>query len=126
MKTLILKPFKDAEEIWLGLEEPEKKMVRKVFRLVTKDLVNSTHFCAGLTIFEPGEASSMHNHPGSEEIDFIVKGSGILVADGEERPFEEHDFMFVPDGLFHQHKNTGNEPLWLIWIYSPQGELPKN
>ncbi len=125
MRTLVLKPFKDAEEIWLGLDAPEKKMVRKVFRLITRERVNSKHFCAGLTIFEPGEASSMHSHPGSEEIDFIVKGSGILVSEGEERPFDEHDFMFVPEGVPHQHINTGNEPLWLIWIYSPQGELPK-
>jgi putative monooxygenase len=125
MKTLILKPFKDAEEIWLGLDEPEKKMVRKVFRLVTHERVGSKHFCAGITIFEPGEASSMHNHPGSEEINFVVKGSGDVVSGGERRPFEQHDFMFVPEGMMHQHINTGNEPLWLIWVYSPPGELPK-
>lgn len=126
MKTLVLDPFKDAEEIWLGLEEPEKKMVRKVFRLINGELVNSKHFCAGLTIFEPGEASSLHNHPGSEEIDFIVKGSGELLSEGEKRSFKEHDFMFVPEGIEHQHFNTGRTPMWLIWIYSPQGELPKD
>ncbi|NNN10920.1 MAG: cupin domain-containing protein, partial [Acidimicrobiaceae bacterium] len=27
-------------------------------------------------------------------------------------------------GVWHQHVNTGREPLWLIWIYGPHGELP--
>ncbi|MGG5832785.1 hypothetical protein ACQ4LK_21650 [Bacillus pumilus] len=33
--------------------------------------------------------------------------------------------MFIPDGVSHQHVNTGDEPLWLIWLYTPQGQLPK-
>ncbi|KKM09648.1 cupin [Clostridiales bacterium PH28_bin88] len=110
--------------MWLGLDTPG--MIRKVFRLVNHELVDSKHFCAGVTIFEPGEASSVHSHPGSEEIDFIIKGSGELVSEGERRSFVENDLMFVPEGVEHQHINTGNEPLWLLWIYSPQGELPKS
>ncbi len=123
MKIKVLSPFKDAEEIWLGLDTPG--MVRKVFRLVNRKLVDSKHFCAGITIFEPGEASSLHNHPGSEEIDFIIKGQGELVTEGQRRPFKKHDLMFVPEGVEHQHINTGDEPMWLLWIYSPQGELPR-
>lgn len=123
MKIKTLNPFKDGEQIWLGLDTPG--MIRKVFRLVNRDLVNSKHFCAGITIFEPGEASSLHNHPGSEEIDFIIKGCGEQVSDGERTPFSENDLIFIPEGVEHQHINTGDEPLWLLWIYSPQGELPK-
>lgn len=123
MKIKTLKPFKDGEQIWLGLDTPG--MIRKVFRLVNRDLVNSKHFCAGITIFEPGEASSLHNHPGSEEIDFIIKGCGEQVSEGERTPFSENDLIFIPEGVEHQHINTGDEPLWLLWIYSPQGELPK-
>lgn len=123
MKIKTLSPFKDGEQIWLGLDTPG--MIRKVFRLVNRDLVNSKHFCAGITIFEPGEASSLHNHPGSEEIDFIIKGRGEQVSEGERTPFSEYDLIFIPEGVEHQHINTGDEPLWLLWIYSPQGELPK-
>ena len=77
-------------------------------------------------MFEPGEASALHNHPESEEIDIIIRGSGVLVDDGQEVPFKEGAWMFIPTGVFHQHRNTGTEPLWLIWIYTPPGELPKD
>lgn len=118
-----LKTFRDAEEIWLGLEDPG--MRRKVFRLVTDELVGSKHFCMGVTIFEPGEGCQMHNHPGSEEIDFIIKGRAKAVdKEGNETIMETYDVMFIPEGEYHQHINIGDEPLWLLWVYTPQTELP--
>jgi putative monooxygenase len=119
----VLFPFKDGEEIWLGLDTPGFR--RKVFRTVDKNRVDSQHIVAGLTIFEPGEASTSHNHPESEEVDIIIRGSGILKEGDEEVAFEEGAWMFIPTGVFHQHVNTGKEPLWLIWMYSPPGELPE-
>jgi mannose-6-phosphate isomerase-like protein (cupin superfamily) len=119
----VLFPFKDGEEIWLGLDTPGYR--RKVFRTVSKDLVNSEFIAAGLTVFEPGESSAWHNHAESEELDIILRGEGML-KDGEELvPFRRGEWMFIPKGVFHQHQNTGDEPLCLIWMYTPPGELPK-
>lgn len=127
METKILKPFRDGKQIWLGLDTPGYR--RKVFRLVDAQLVGSEHIVAGVTIFEPGEASSYHNHPESEEVDFIIKGRGRAVWGTEDQPqceaeMEQNDFMTIGKGVFHQHINTGDEPLWLIWLYTPPGELP--
>ena len=129
METKILKPFRDANEIWLGLDTPGYR--RKVFRLVDASLVGSEHIVAGLTIFDPGEASSYHNHPISEEVDFIVKGKvraewGLEGQVQHSAEMEIHDFMTIGKGVFHKHTNTGNEPLWLVWFYTPPGELPKD
>ena len=123
-KIKVLSPFKDGEEIWLGLDTPGFR--RKVFRTVDKNLVESEHIVAGLTVFEPGESSACHNHPESEEVDIIVRGCGILVDGDEQIPFKAGDWMFIPTGVHHQHRNTGDEPLWLIWFYTPPGELPEN
>ena len=120
----VMRPFKDGKEIWIGLDTPGFR--RKVFRLVDKDLVGSEHIVAGLTIFEPGESSSRHNHPGSEEVDIMVRGTGYVVIDGQQLPFQDNDWVFIPEGVYHQHVNNGNEPLWLIWMYTPPGELPKS
>ncbi len=122
-KIKVLSPFKNGKELWIGLDEPGFR--RKVFRLVDKELVNSEHIVAGLTIFDPGESSSRHNHDASEEVDIIVKGHGTLVEGDERVPFKEGDWMFIPTGVFHQHVNNGDEPMWLIWMYTPPGELPK-
>ncbi len=128
MDTRILKPFKDAEEIWLGLDTPGYR--RKVFRLIDGRSVGSEHIVAGLTIFEPGEASSYHNHPDSEEVDIILNGRCEAVWGEEDREahkgrMDQNDFLTIGKGVFHKHINIGDEPLWLVWLYTPPGELPK-
>jgi len=121
MKATLISPFRDAEEIWIGLEDPG--MRRKVFRFVSPK-IGSEKFMAGITIFEPGEASSYHVHPESEEVNLVLAGSGTMVSEGEETAFQEGDAMWMPKGIHHQHVNNGSEPLKLFWIYTPQAELP--
>jgi mannose-6-phosphate isomerase-like protein (cupin superfamily) len=122
MKVRLISPFDDAEQIWIGLDEPG--MRRKVFRFVSPE-TGSEEFMAGITIFEPGESSSYHVHPESEEINLVIAGSGLVVSEGEERPFGPGHAMWVPKGVYHQHRNTGSEPLKLLWVYTPQAALPK-
>jgi len=105
----VIDPFAMTDPLWLGLDAAGFR--RKVFKVVDEARLGSAFLTAGLTIFEPGEASSLHNHPDSEEINFIVRGSG-------------HTFMFIPKGVRHQHINTGREPLWLVFVYGPHGQLP--
>ena len=121
MKVRLISPFDDAEQIWIGLDEPGKR--RKVFRFVSP-ATGSEEFMAGITIFEPGEASSYHIHPESEEINLVLAGSGVVVSEGEEASFDSGQAMWVPKGVYHQHRNTGSEPLRLLWVYTPQAELP--
>jgi len=121
MKVRLISPFDDAEQIWIGLDEPGKR--RKVFRFVSP-ATGSEEFMAGITIFEPGESSSYHIHPESEEINLVLAGSGVVVSEGEEASFDPGQAMWVPKGVYHQHRNTGSEPLKLLWVYTPQAELP--
>jgi mannose-6-phosphate isomerase-like protein (cupin superfamily) len=123
MKVRLISPFDDAEQIWIGLDEPGKR--RKVFRFVSPE-TGSEEFMAGITIFEPGESSSYHVHPESEEINLVLSGSGVVVSEGEEAPFNSGDAMWVPKGVYHQHQNTGSEPLRLLWVYTPQAALPSS
>jgi putative monooxygenase len=119
----VIDPFAEARPTWLGLEDTGHR--RKVFKVVDQDLNTSEFLVGGLTIFEPGEASSLHDHPDSEEINYIVRGSGEVVdEDGHHTAFEAHTFMFIPKGVKHQHVNTGREPLWLVFVYGPHSELP--
>jgi putative monooxygenase len=126
VETKTLKLFKDGEEIWLGLDSPGFR--RKVFRLVNASLTGSEHIVAGLTIFDPGEASAYHNHPGSEEADVVLKGEcraewGTADEVRQTGEMGSPDFMTIGKGVFHKHVNTGNEPLWFVWFYTPPGEL---
>jgi putative monooxygenase len=121
----VIDPFADASPFWLGLDDAGFR--RKVFKIVDRNLLGSEFLTSGLTIFEPGESSSLHDHPESEEINFIVRGSGEVVTEGRTPiPFTEHSFMFIPKGVKHQHVNTGREPLWLVFVYGPHGDLPSS
>lgn len=120
----VLDPFKDSRPLWLGLEEEGFR--RKVFQIITDETVGSHTMRAGLTIFEPGEQCAPHNHPDSEEFNVVMKGSGVAidVTAGTKQRFKEHDWIFIPQGHVHIHRNDGDEPLWLLWCYAPPGELP--
>jgi len=119
----VIDPFAIANPLWLGLDDAGFR--RKVFKVVDEAGFGSEFLTAGLTIFEPGESSSLHNHPDSEEINFIVRGTGVVVTeDREPTAFPEHSFMFIPKGVKHQHINTGREPLWLVFVYGPHGQVP--
>jgi len=123
LRIRTIEPFQSSNQFWLGLDEEGFR--RKVFKVIDKDLVNSEHIVAGLTIFEPGESSSYHNHPDSEELDYIVRGSGNVISDDEEENFGSNSFMFIPKGVFHRHMNTGDEPMWMVFMYTPPGQLPE-
>jgi len=119
----VIRTFAEGKQSWIGLDNPGFR--RKVFRTVDAELCGSEFLVAGITVFPQGEASSLHVHPGSEEINVILSGSGEAVdADGNRQPFGTHDMIFVPKDLKHQHVNTGNEPLVLLWAYTPPGENP--
>ncbi|MDE1861076.1 MAG: cupin domain-containing protein [Candidatus Micrarchaeota archaeon] len=122
MAIRVLDPIKHGKRIVLG---STPRTIRKVFRTIDKELCGSRYFTSGITFFEPGQASSMHNHPGSEEVNFIIKGSGVVEGAKERIPFREMQYVFIPKGARHRHRNTGRGTMVLLWIYTPPGRLPK-
>ncbi len=119
----VIRTFTEGKQSWIGLDNPGFR--RKVFRTVDREICGSEFLVAGITVFPQGESSSLHEHPGSEEINVVLSGSGEAVdADGNRQPFGQHDMIFVPKDLKHQHVNTGTEPLVLLWAYTPPGENP--
>lgn len=119
----VIRPYAEGRQYWIGLEHPGFR--RKVFRAVDAELCGSEHLVAGITVFPQGEASSLHAHEGSEEMDVVLAGRGEVVdGAGRRTSFGPHDVIFIPKGVEHQHVNTGEEPLVLLWCYTPPGENP--
>ncbi|MCX7558392.1 cupin domain-containing protein [Sulfitobacter sp. F26204] len=86
----------------------------------------ATQFSAGVVFVPPGQGHSRHNHPGAEEIIFIIRGTGeqmIEDADGtpETREIGAGCTVFIPDGRFHATRNIGTEPMEIFVVYSPTG-----
>ncbi|MDZ7601964.1 MAG: cupin domain-containing protein [Hoeflea sp.] len=83
-------------------------------------------FSAGVVHVPPGQGHSRHNHPGSEEIIYVLEGAGEqMVEDTEGNPVTEQVragcTIFVPESRFHSTLNTGDAPMKLFVVYSPAG-----
>jgi oxalate decarboxylase/phosphoglucose isomerase-like protein (cupin superfamily) len=85
-------------------------------------VTNAERFSFGMVILEPGKGHDRHNHPGSEEIIFVVSGEGEqMVDDAPAVRVRPGASIFIPAGVFHSTLNTGWEPLRLVVVYAPAG-----
>src|SRR5687768_9069498 len=83
-------------------------------------------FSAGVVLLPPGKAHTRHNHPGVEEILYVVSGTGRqMVEDERGEPMYEEvgagDMVHIPADVYHETINTGWEAMKLIAIYAPHG-----
>ena len=93
-------------------------------------VTNAEHLTVGHVRLDPGQGHLRHNHPGSEEILFIIQGEGEQMVEtdleeqgGEPRffPVRAGSLVHIPASVYHQTVNTGTEPLFLLAVYSPCG-----
>lgn len=88
-------------------------------------VTNTDRFSMGVVILEPGKGHTRHNHPGVEEILYIISGEGVQMVeiDGkEERQTVSGGMMVhIPADVYHETVNTGWEPMKVIAIYCPPG-----
>ncbi|MBQ41691.1 MAG: cupin [Gemmatimonadetes bacterium] len=82
-------------------------------------------FSTGLVVLEPGKGHDRHNHPYSEEILYVVSGTGLqtveLPGKVEEREVGPGTLVHIPTALYHSTVNNGDVPMELIAIYAPFG-----
>ena len=81
-------------------------------------------FSMGVVLLEPGKGHARHNHPGSEEILYVISGQGnqMIDMDGERwQPVTAGDLVHIPADIFHATINTGWEPLKMVAVYCPPG-----
>ena len=56
-----------------------------------------------------------------DEIYVVQSGSGIFMLDGESKPFEAGEALFVPAGVEHRFEEFSNDfAAWVIF-YGPKG-----
>jgi mannose-6-phosphate isomerase-like protein (cupin superfamily) len=78
----------------------------------------SNHSLAEATL-DAGQATTRHYHKVSEEIYYLVEGSGEMDVDGEMRTVTVGDAILIPPGAWHQLTNTGDGPLRLLCSCAP-------
>ncbi len=88
------------------------------------NVTTTDRFSAGVVLLEPGKGHTRHNHPGAEEILYVISGEGRqMVDDGEEvwSRIAAGDLIHIPADMYHATINTGWEPLKMMAVYCPPG-----
>ncbi len=67
----------------------------------------------------PGSATQRHFHKLSEELYFLLEGSGSMEIDGESRPVGPGDAILIPPGAWHQITATGTLALRFLCCCAP-------
>lgn len=93
---------------------------------VAPEINGARAFSGGIVDLPSGQGHARHNHPGSEEIIFVIAGEGEqMVEDESGTPIVETVrpgcTIYVPESRYHSTLNTGTGPMRLFVVYSPAG-----
>ncbi len=73
-----------------------------------------------------GGSLPMHRHDKTEEIAYFISGEGIVLGYVDDRPLEipvrAGHVWYTPRGAWHAMRNTGTEPLTLVFRGHSQRE----
>ena len=67
----------------------------------------------------PGATTQAHYHLVSEEIYYILKGSGVVRLGTEEREVAPGDGIAIPPGVVHEIHNSGGDDLVFMCCCAP-------
>jgi mannose-6-phosphate isomerase-like protein (cupin superfamily) len=67
----------------------------------------------------PGHAVTPHFHRATEEIYYVVDGSGEMTVGDETVPVTIGDAVFIPRNARHSLKNTGTVPMRIVLVCGP-------
>ena len=93
---------------------------------VAPEVNDAKRFSGGVVDLPPGKGHTRHNHPGAEEIIFVISGNGEqMVEDEAGKPIVRQVgpgcTVYVPESRFHSTQNTGKAAMQLFVVYSPAG-----
>ena len=85
--------------------------------------IQAKGFCMGYVTLEPaGGLVPWHNHE-QEEVYFIVLGSAEACVGTERSVVGTGQALYVPSRTYHQLTNIGTEPMVMLYVYAPAGDV---
>ena len=75
----------------------------------------------GRAVFHPGARAPVHRHPESEELVYVLSGSGTMTLGEATLAVEKGMALRIPAGVPHSFTVGGEEPMEIVQVYSPGG-----
>lgn len=87
--------------------------------LLSGDRTPTSSLTLGVAEIEPDrpDAFRLHRHA-QPEVYYILSGEGVVVIDGSEHRVRPGSAVFIPGDLEHGVRNTGPEPLRLLYAFA--------
>jgi mannose-6-phosphate isomerase-like protein (cupin superfamily) len=70
-------------------------------------------------VLPTGSAVGRHHHTETEEVYYILHGTGRMTVGDEVRDVSTGDAVFIPRGHTHSLENTGQEPMTILLVCGP-------
>ena len=67
---------------------------------------------------DPNESLMPQGHHHGEEIFYVVKGKGVLIANGSRYPYQSGDILVIPAGVVHTGEILSDEVM-IVAVESP-------
>jgi gentisate 1,2-dioxygenase len=101
------------------IELPQGSWSRMV---LTDKTLSGNGASLGYSVFTPGCVTAVVAHE-TEEVAYVLSGSGELRLDGESVPFAAGQGLHVPAGVWHAVANTGDEDVVMVFGF-PYPDYP--
>jgi len=91
------------------------------------ETADTRHLRFSVGYFDPGEGLAAHIHPESEEVYYVIRGTGTVFLGDAREPVDVvgDTALFVPPGIVHGVENTGSEKLVIAFFVAPGSEKSK-
>lgn len=130
--TMKITHFNDVLLEDVNIEGADRTKIR--WLISQKD--NAPHFAMRMFEVEAGGHTPFHSHDWEHEV-FVLQGTGTLVTEEGEKPFQQWDVIYVEPHLKHQFKNTDDTLLRFLCVVphpnqsakvsrNPLGDKPAN
>src|SRR5262245_10603182 len=90
--------------------------IRELLGLLTAPVRNQSLAEATLA---PGQATDRHYHAASEELYYLLGGTGVMEVDGERAAVEPGDAVLIPPGAWHQITADASGPVRFLCCCAP-------
>ena len=90
--------------------------------LVTGERVESPAASIGYSVFKPGSATASVSHQ-TDEVAYVVSGSGRLDTDDGEVRFETGDALHIPPRTWHAVVNDSDADILMVFGF-PHPDYP--
>lgn len=85
--------------------------------------IQAKSFSMGYVTLEPNGGQVPWHNQEQEEVYFIIEGKGEMCLGEEKMEMTGGQAVFIPPGVFHQLTNISDEPLKMIYVYGPAGDV---